>query len=488
MGGASTWDLDVAVIGAGPAGLAAGMMASELGLEVAVLDEQPRPGGQIYREIETTAARKGESLALLGADYGAGLELVTRFRAAGVDYRPGTSVFDIAPEGGLGVVAPDGARWVKAKRIIIATGAMERPPAVPGWTLPGVMGAGAAQTLLKSTAMAPSGRTVVAGSGPLLYLVARQLLAAGASIAAVLETTPRANYLRAAPWLPGALVSLGDLRKGLAWRREIKQSGLPFLTGVRDIRIDGDGRVESIAFQAGRRAHRLECDLLLLHEGVVPNVQLSMAVGAEHAFDMRQACWRPRLDAYGRSSVETVLVAGDGGGIRGADVAAQAGVLSALAAAADLGTIDAGEAEARAALPLIEIRRKAPLRRFLDVLYRPREEVLVPAADETIVCRCEEVTAGELRRVAAMGCRGPNQAKTYTRCGMGPCQARMCGLTSAAVLANANGLALGQAGYLRIRPPIKPITVGELADMEGIGAPPAAGPLLPTGGDREADA
>lgn len=486
MSDGSAWQVDVAVVGAGPAGLAAATVAAERGLSVAVLDEQPRPGGQVYREIEAASRRGDASLDLLGADYRAGLAIVRRFRASGAGYRPGLSVFDIAAEGGLGVVGADGARWVRARRIVLASGAMERPPAVPGWTLPGVMGAGAAQTLLKSAALAPSGRAVIAGSGPLLFLVARQLLAAGVALAGVLETTPRENYWRAARLLPGALASARDLRKGLAWRAAVKRSGVPFLTGVRDIRIEGRARAEAIRFVAGGRDRRMECDLVLLHEGVVPNTQLSMAVGADHVFDPVQACWRPVLDAWGRTGLETVLVAGDAGGIRGADVAVDAGTLAGIAAASDLGGLDAREAEGLAAAPLARIRRKAPLRRFLDVLYRPREEVLVPARDETVICRCEEVTAGELRRVAAMGCPGPNQAKTYTRCGMGPCQARMCGLTASAVLARASGLDLGAGGYLRIRPPIKPITVGELADMDGIGAPDESSPLLPTGQDQEA--
>lgn len=487
MSGTSDWRFDVAVVGAGPAGLAAGAVAREAGLSVALLDEQQRPGGQIYRAIEAAADRRDGSFDLLGADYRAGLDLVRRFRAAGAAYLPGLSVFDIDPEGGLGVVGPHGARWLEAKRVVLATGAMERPPALPGWTLPGVMGAGAAQTLLKSAGVAPSGRTVIAGSGPLLYLVARQLLASKVPLAGVLETTPRENYWRAARLLPRALANVGDLKKGLSWRAEIKRSGVPFLTGVSDIRIEGEARAQRIAFSAGGRARTLDCDLVLLHEGVVPNTQLAMAVGARHVFDPVQACWRPVVDAWGRGSVESVLIAGDGGGIRGAEVAADAGMLAGLAAAADLGALSGNEARSQAAGPLARIARKAPLRRFLDVLYRPRQEVLVPARDETVVCRCEEVTAGDLRRVAKLGCPGPNQAKTYTRCGMGPCQARMCGLTSAAILATEAGLALGEGGYLRIRPPVKPITVGELAEMDGIGAPALSSPLLPTG-QEEAEA
>jgi len=479
--------VELAIIGAGPAGLAAAITAGELGVKATVFDEGSGPGGQIYRAIEDTGNRP-ERLALLGEDYAKGGDQVQRFRASGCRYLPGHGVFDIAPDGGLGVNGPDGARWIAARRVIIAPGAMERPVPLPGWTLPGVMGAGAAQTLLKSSGLVPSTPVVLAGSGPLVVLIARQLLAAGARIAAVLDTTPRANFMNAAPLLPSAYVAGNDLRKGLRWLREVKRSGTAWHKGVSRIRIEGDEAVEAISFSAGGRSQRIACRLVLLHEGVIPNVQLSMAAGIEHDFDDTQWCWRPRADAFGRTGVEPILVAGDGAGIGGADLAADAGHLAALAVAADLGRLAAGDLETRSRPILARMRAGRRVRRFLDCLYRPHQEVLAPPDDETMVCRCEEVTAGELRRVAAMGCPGPNQAKAFTRCGMGPCQGRMCGLTAAAVLASAGGRSMAEVGHLRIRPPVKPITVGELAGLAGVGEPPAGAPPMPTGPKDEEDA
>ncbi len=477
--------VELAIIGAGPAGLAAAIAASELGIKATVFDEGAGPGGQVYRAIEDTGKRP-DRLSLLGEDYARGSDLAARFRASGSKYLTRHSVFDIAPDGGLGVLGRDGARWIAARRVIIAPGAMERPVPVPGWTLPGVMGAGAAQTLLKSSGLIPSTPTVLAGSGPLVLLVARQLLAAGSQIAAILDTTPRANYMSAAPLLPSAFLAGNDLRKGIAWLREVKRSGVAWHNGVSGIRIEGDEAVEAISFSSGGRRERIACRLVLLHEGVIPNTQLSMAAGIEHDFDETQWCWRPRADAFGRTDLDPILVAGDGAGIGGADVAADAGHLAALAVAADLGRLAAGDLETRARPIMARIERKRRVRRFLDALYRPRREVLAPPDDETMVCRCEEVTAGELRRVAAMGCPGPNQAKAFTRCGMGPCQGRMCGLTSAAVLAAAGGRSMTDVGHLRIRPPIKPITVGELAGLEGVGPPPAGAPPMPTSPKDEA--
>lgn len=468
--------VDLVVVGAGPAGLAAAVTAREADLSVLVLDEQRAPGGQVYRGIEGAEARGGGWMELLGADYAEGRAIVERFRASGAQYRPQSAVFDVGADGGLGVLEAGAARWLEARRIVIATGAMERPVAVPGWTLPGVMGVGAAQTLLKASAMVPQVRTVIAGSGPLVYLAARQLLAAGADVVALLDTTPRGNYWRAAPLVLRAAGP--ELRKGLAWRRAVKATVGQFRTAVADLRIEGGDAAEAVSFTAAGRPERIACDLVLLHEGVVPNTQLAMAAGVAHDYDAVQACWTPRVDGSGRTPVERVLIAGDGARIRGADLAGDAGRLAALAVAADLGVLDRREAQKRGDAARARLLRMAPLRRFLDVLYRPRAQVLVPDADETIVCRCEEVTAGELRRVAGLGCPGPNQAKAFTRCGMGPCQGRMCGLTAAATLAEAAGRPVGEAGHMRVRPPIKPITVGELAALEGVGAPPVAGASL----------
>ena len=470
---------DVAVIGGGPAGLAAATASAEHKLKTVLFDEQPTLGGQIYRNIEAVAAGNCGLFNLLGDEYAHGLALVRAFRASSAKHAPETSVWEIEPDGTLGILREGRAALIGARRVIIAVGAMERSVAIPGWTKPGVMTVGAAQTLLKAANAVPVGPVVLAGSGPLLYLVAWQLTKAGVVVTAILETTPRANYGAALPKLLGALGALNQIRKGRRWIAEIRSAGVKIEKDVTAVAAIGGDRVEAVEYVTGRSRMRIETPLLLLHEGVVPNVQLAASIDCAHQWDDVQACWRTVTDVWGATSVNTVAVAGDAGGIGGARIAEHRGRLAGLDAALRLGTIDADTRDRLAAPNFAAMKKLAGLRRFLDALYVPAEDVLSPA-DDVIVCRCEEVTAGELREVAAHGCMGPNQAKAFTRAGMGPCQGRMCGLTVAGVIARARKLPVAEVGAFHVRPPLKPLTVGQLAELQGVGREVAALDAMPT--------
>jgi NADPH-dependent 2,4-dienoyl-CoA reductase/sulfur reductase-like enzyme len=210
--------------------------------------------------------------------------------------------------------------------------------------------------------------------------------------------------------------------------------------------------------------HRVACDTVLLHHGVVPNVQASRALGLAHDWSAPQQCFVPRCDAWGRSLLDRVFVAGDGAGIGGAGAAALAGRLAALEIATDLGALLPGDRDLAARPLWRRLSQERAIRPFLDRAYPPSAEALDPA-DDTLVCRCEEVRAGDIRAAARQGCLGPNQAKSFTRAGMGPCQGRYCGLSVTGLLSKAHGQSPQQTGYYRIRPPLKPVTLGELAGL-----------------------
>jgi NADPH-dependent 2,4-dienoyl-CoA reductase/sulfur reductase-like enzyme len=247
--------------------------------------------------------------------------------------------------------------------------------------------------------------------------------------------------------------------------RVLKRAGVPFHTGAENLAAEGDDGVEALRFTAGGKAHRIETSTLLLHHGVVPNTQFTWSLRARHTWDDAQLCWRPEADNWGALDVPGIHVAGDGLGIGGALAAALQGELAALGAMHGLGRVTTAERDRLAAPLRAALREHLRIRPFLDALYRPKKANRIPA-DDVIVCRCEEVAAGAIRHFVALGCDGPNQAKAFGRCGMGPCQGRQCGLTVTELIADARGVTPAEVGYYRIRPPIKPISLGELAGAE----------------------
>ena len=301
-------------------------------------------------------------------------------------------------------------------------------------------------------------RTVLAGGGPLLWLLAAQTLRAGGTIDAILDTMPRRNWLQAILHLPDFALS-PYFAKGLALLREVR--GRVRVHRADRIEAVGTDRVREVVFSSGGREQRLPVDLLLLHQGVVPNVNLANAAGIAHVWNDRQLCFVPVLDADFGSSVPGIAVAGDGAGIAGGTAAAERGRIAAIAAVRAL--------KPEAVVPDTQairqsLQREEMGRAFLDWLNRPADSFRQPVGD-TIACRCEEVTAKQVRDTANMGCEGPNQMKAFLRCGMGPCQGRLCGLTITELIAAERKTSPEEVGYYRLRPPVKPITLAELASL-----------------------
>ncbi len=317
--------VDLAVVGAGPAGLSAAVTAAELGASVALFDEQPAPGGQVWRGLE----RQGR-----GGDR-AGHDLIARARTtAGIRLRPATTVFHAAFEGAdgptLSWMDSGGLGRTTARGLVLATGAMERPVPFPGWTLPGVLGVGALQAALKTGGLVPGsdgGGLVIAGRGPLVLLYLAQLAAAGGRATAVLELAgPERNVGRLASRLPGAL--FGDpatLGRGVWLLAARALRGVPVHRGVTTLRAEGDGRVEAVRFTDTGGERVLPCRLLAVHDGVIPNTQATRLLRLDHEWRDEAACFAPVTDDWGRATRAGkalggagVWVAGDGAGIEGA--------------------------------------------------------------------------------------------------------------------------------------------------------------------------
>lgn len=289
---------DLVILGAGPAGIAAAARAAGFGHSVLVLDEQPRAGGQIYRDVGQANSAK---IAILGTDYADGVALTKALDHPNITHLTGAVVWQIDPTGEVAFSRNGRAEVAKGERVLIASGALERAMPIPGWTLPGVMTAGAAQILLKSASMVPK-RAILVGSGPLLYLIAAQMVRAGAPPIALVETQTRADLLRSLRHLPAALIGWRYLWKGAILLATLRRAGVRRLKAASNIEILGEDHAQAVRFSQYGKTHEIPADAVLLHHGVVPNTQASQSLELVHDWNKRQRAFCPRVDRWGRSS------------------------------------------------------------------------------------------------------------------------------------------------------------------------------------------
>ncbi|MFF3650567.1 FAD-dependent oxidoreductase [Streptomyces sp. NPDC002181] len=439
---------DLAVVGAGPAGLAAAVTAAGLGLRVTLLDAGERAGGQYYRHpAPELGAARPEALHHGWSAFAEREAALRAHRSAGrITHLPSHHVWTVVPDGRGGwtlhAVAGTGpdeeAATVHARAVLLATGSYERQLPFPGWTLPGVVGAGGAQAMLKSGLVLPGRRVVVAGSGPLLLAVAGSLAAAGARVPAVVEA---AAYTAYAGHVPALLRNPGKLAEGAAHGSALLRRRIRLLTRHAVTEAHGEDRVEAVTVARLDRewrpvpgtARRIPCDALAVGHGLVPQLELAAGLGCatRPAADGTVAL---ALDAEQRTSVPGIWSAGETGGIGGAQLALIEGEIAAHSVAArSAARSAAGGPPAPAALT----RRRARLRAFAGAMgaaHRPAEGWTGWLREDTDVCRCEEVPAGRIREaVSGLGARDARTVKLLTRAGMGWCQGRMCGPAVAAL-------------------------------------------------------
>lgn len=452
----------VFVVGAGPAGVRCAQTLVAAGIRPIVIDEGRRDGGQIYRRQPETFSRPYSILYGTEAVKAESLHADFVGLRERIDYRPDTLAWNVA-SGQLHVSQAGESSALRFDALILCPGATDRLMPIKGWQRAGTYSLGASQIALKAQACAIGSEVVFLGAGPLLYLVASQYVQAGAKVVAVLDTSRFSDRLRA---LPKLLARPDVLRKGTALVASLKRAGVKVETGIMPLEIQGrdDTGVTGVTYRdAHGNTQQVRCDAVAMGYHLRPETQLADLAGCEFSFDDLTRQWLPRMDDMGRSSAARVYLAGDGVRVLGADGAEAAGRLAALAVLKDL-----GHPVAQAQVDALT-RERAKMDRFRRGLVQafpwPVEQAAA-LSDDTIVCRCEGISAGELRRVIRdEGAKEANRAKAFSRVGMGRCQGRYCGHAGAEVIAAAANMPLEKVGRLRGQAPVKPFAMSTTAAL-----------------------
>lgn len=467
---------ELAIVGAGPAGLAAAAEASRRGVAVTLLDDNPLPGGQYFRQGAATRGAGGKSAR--EAARAAALFAVTS--EPRVTYLANAVVWGAPDDRTLAFASGDVADRLRAEVVMVAAGASDRAVPFPGWTLPGVVTAGGAQNLVKSQGVLPGLRAVVAGNGPLLFVVADSLRHAGAAVVEVLEVAPLGAAWRALPGL-AAVPSL--LWRGVRYRLGLLAAGVPVRPGHTVIEARGEEEVREVLVapidRMGRpdrtRTRAIAADTLVVGFGLTPSVELTRLLGCEHRWDPLRGGWLPVRSVDLETTVPGVFTAGDGAGIGGVETALVEGRLAGLLASVRLGRCAAAEAAVAARALRARLARLARFRAALERLYTPPPDLLSLVTPETIVCRCEDVTGDEIVERVRDGHRSLDAVKAATRVTMGRCQGRNCLRTVADLVARETGTLVERLAWPRARPPARPVRVGALLSEP---LPPARPPEM----------
>lgn len=468
----STLTPDVVVIGAGPSGLAAAAVAAESGLDVVLLDERGKLGGQYYKQ---PAPDFDLDEHRLDGQYRRGRALIERARASGVHILDRAKVWGAFAPDHI-VAAGPAERWIiRAKRVVLATGAYERGVPMPGWTLPGVMTTGAAQTLSRSYQVSPGQRVLVAGNGPLNMQVAAELSAAGARVVALVEL---ANLLRPSSLLPGvtmALSSPGLVIDGARYGVALGRSRVPVITGSAVVRMTGDENGVTGAVVARLRGdgtpiagteRSFEVDAVCMGYGFLPSNEIARMLGCRHRWDETLKTLVVERDDSGRTTVPEAYVIGDSAQVHGAKVAQARGVIAGTSIVADLVGKVPGSHTLELAAAHRNLARNLRFQNALNRVYAAPVLTVELVTPETTVCRCESLSFDTVSRGLDELTSSAGASKRVSRVGMGKCQGRYCGPVVVAMSAARSGITVDERSGFAPQVPFKPTPISVIASPE----------------------
>jgi NADPH-dependent 2,4-dienoyl-CoA reductase/sulfur reductase-like enzyme len=458
---------DVLIVGMGPAGLAAAIELSLRDVHVGIVDDNPEPGGQVYRQISSEFKIKDNGF--MGVKYKKGQQLIDDFNAI----KNHCTIYNNAYVWGcfsgntLSLIRNNKISLIQYKKLLLSEGAMERPLPFPGWTLPGVMTLGGLQRLVLHERVLPGQRILLAGCSPLLFPVAANITQAGGKVLAMCDSIPFQRYWKLVPEL---LKQKELTHEAFSYYLSVLKGRVPVLRPCAVVSASGQSRVEAVRVakldHAGSPVQGsgkdFKVDILGVSHGFLPAGRLARLMDCNHVYDPIQRYWRPEVDDYMLSSREDVYIAGDSSGVDGRHAAVIKGRLAALHMVSKLGKISTSQLKQQTHL----LRKDhAAIQRYataLNHVFSLSPDALDVMDKDTIVCRCEQVTLGDVLGGIEKGYRNINEIKR-TRVGMGMCQGRMCESVVAQIMLR-EGVPVKEIGYLNLRSPLSPIPFSSLED------------------------
>lgn len=456
------------VVGAGPAGIMAAYTAAEAGVQVMLIDDNPLPGGQYYRQSPSEFKFPHPHDAFSGRLDAA--PLYKKLEHPNIKTVYNTQVWGAFDQRILTLADAEKSYSIQSDRIILATGAYDRPVAFPGWTLPGVLGAGATLRMIKTQWVLPGKRILLAGLGPLQMALADALVRMGAKVVCIAEA---ANPLTKVNQLPKFWGHWDRISEAIGYMRNLQLHKAPIWFNHVIVEASGEDQVKSAKIARLNRQGNIipgtireyQVDAVCLGYGLLPSFQLAAALGCKLRIDEHLNWYVPIHNEFMETTQPGIFVAGDVTEIAGAKVAAVQGKIAGLEAAHQLGLVDDAKRNRMFNVLNSELKRLNRLTSALHELYAYRPIINHLAKDDTLLCRCEEITYGQVKQALAEGAADLHQVKLHTRAGMGYCQSRFCSVLIAPIIAEATGRSLSEIQPFTVRPPIHPIPLKILASQ-----------------------
>ncbi len=466
-------DVELAVVGAGPAGIEAATAAALTGVEVALIDSSPKAGGQYFQQMPDPFQCDDQS-----DHHAQAMQLLKRLQSTSVRMLHDTLVWGIF-EGSkpgtwcLTLHGPDAPVRLNARAVVLASGAFERSIPFPGWDLPGVITAGAAQRMIKNQRVLPGRRAILSGTGPLQLAAAAHLVEAGVEVVAVCESATGLLW-RSIPYLPAIWGQWGRIREGFRYMRTLAAAGVPYRLGWAVTSARGGNRVDEATMAKldsnGKPLPKSEiiqaADTVVVGYGLWPSTELCRILDCELEYQPRRGGFIPRRNEAMETSCSGVYVVGDCAGVGGAEMALIEGRIAGRSAAVRLGRMTERSALLATSRERRALRREQRFARMLGDLFSPSPSLYGLADANTIICRCEQVTLGQIREAISYGAQSVNDVKNLARTGMGNCQGRTCGSIVAQILAAETGGTVEDGQYFKVRPPVHPLLLGVIEEFE----------------------